>query len=102
MFLSSNPTASIYQVNDDQCPIWPPLSDSVEYLSGSKHYAAPDMRLVSLRYEDLVQDLEIEVIMIMYKTFISSRLIIKLEPTETIIPRILGVFVYLVLISPSQ
>ena len=80
MFLSSNPTASIYQVNDDQCPIWPPLSDSVEYLSGSKHYAAPDMRLVSLRYEDLVQDLEIEVIMIMnmYTTFISSRLIIKL------------------------
>ena len=34
----------------------------MEYLSGSKHYAAPDMRLVSLRYEDLVQDLEIEVI----------------------------------------
>ena len=30
--------------------------------------------------------------MIMYTTFISSRLIIKLEPTETIIPRILGVF----------
>ena len=50
----------------------------MEYLSGSKHYAAPDMRLVSLRYEDLVQDLEIEVIMIMYTTFISSRLIIKL------------------------
>ena len=30
--------------------------------------------------------------MIMYTTLISSRLIIKLEPLETIIPRILGVF----------
>ena len=30
----------------------------------------------------------------MYTTFISTRLIIKLEPTETIIPRILGVFCF--------
>ena len=34
--------------------------DSIEYLSGSK-VSAPGLRLVSVRFEDLVQDLELEV-----------------------------------------
>ncbi len=34
--------------------------DSIEYLSGSKD-SAPGLRLVSVRFEDLVQDLELEV-----------------------------------------
>ena len=39
------------------------MTEAVEYLSGSKHFTLPEqnIKLVSVRYEDLVQDLELEV-----------------------------------------
>ena len=41
------------------------LLDSVEHITGSARYSAPGMNIISVRAEDLVEDLELEV-MVMF------------------------------------
>ena len=37
------------------------ISDSVEHITGSARYSAPGMDIISVRSEDLLEDLELEV-----------------------------------------
>ena len=46
--------------------------DSVEHITGSARYSAPGLDIISVRSEDLVEDLELEVMRIMMSnTFVS-------------------------------
>ena len=47
------------------------LLDSVEHITGTARYSAPGMEIISLRSEDLLEDLELEVMVVMIYNFVS-------------------------------